>query len=378
MAPITTRRVAILGTRGIPAAHGGFETFAQRLSLWLIDRGWDVEVYCQNEGGDAPDNWRGVDLRHIRTKARGPLGTMEFDLRSVLKASARDQLILTLGYNTAIFSLLHRVKGAVNVVNMDGLEWKRSKWSWGVRQWFKVNERCATILSDHLIADHPRIADRLRNLTSKKPVTMIPYGSDPIVTADASHLGQFGIAPQEYALAIARIEPENQTLDMVRAFSAKPRGKKLMVLGALVPERYSYHAAVQAAAGPEVIFPGSIYEPPVVEALRRHALFYIHGHQVGGTNPTLVETLGAGCPVLAHGNEFNTWVAGPAQAYFSSYTELEEQITRLVQTPADCMRAMSDACRQRHAEDFRWDPILQKYEDVLLRLIEEKTNVRHA
>ena len=152
----------ILGTRGIPASHGGFETFAEDLALHLVGRGWDVTVYCQ-EHGDGPlveSHWQGVRLIHIPVPSTGSFSTIQFDWRSTRHAAREPGLALVLGYNTAFMSALYRFRRIPSVLNLDGLEWKRAKYNPLERAWFWVNERLAGWLSDHLIADHPEIARR--------------------------------------------------------------------------------------------------------------------------------------------------------------------------------------------------------------------------
>jgi len=358
-------RLAILGTRGIPAKHGGFETFAERLALHLAARGWAVTVACQAEdSGPHPASWQGVALRHHRPRSPGPLGTIEMDLRAALGTLRQADLALTLGYNTAMFGLLLRAAGIPHLMNMDGIEWQRAKWSRPVRGWFWLNERAARFAADHLVADHPQIAAHLARHTPASRITTIPYGADSVTAADPALLAPLGLAEGGHALAIARVEPENSLLEIVQGFSARPRGLKLVVLGRLDTARQAYHAAIRAAASAEVIFPGAIYDPAVVAALRLHARLHVHGHRVGGTNPSLVEALGAGNPVLAHDNPFNRWVAGPAMAYFRDAGDCATAFDRLLAPGAD-LHQMAEAARARHAEAFRWEDVLAAYEKLL-------------
>ena len=187
------------------------------------------------------------------------------------------------------------------VINMDGVEWRRQKWGGVAKAWFWINDWAGCWLGNHLVADHPEIKKHLATRVSASKITMIPYGSDRVDAADHSLIAPYGLTPDSYAILIARAEPENSILEVVRAWSRQPRGCKLVVLGRYFPD-HVYQRAVQAAASEEVTFPGAIYEKPVVQALRFHARFYVHGHQVGGTNPSLVEALGAGNAVLAHDN----------------------------------------------------------------------------
>ncbi len=362
------KRVVILGSRGLPPSHGGFESLVARLAPWLLQRGWSVKVYCQDETPEGgPKEWNGVSLVQVRTRTPGSLGSVEFDLRSTLRALDKETVVLTLGYNTAIFGLFYKLYGVTNVVNMDGLEWKRSKWSLPVRWWFWLNERAATKLASHMIADHPAIAERLERISKSAAFTMIPYGAEDVRGTDPAPLAKHGLVSGGYALVIARVEKENQILQIVRAFSRRERGIRLVVLGNLYPDVCPYHAAVRDAASPEVIFPGAIYDPATVATLREHAAFYLHGHTVGGTNPSLVEALGAGSPVVAHDNPFNRWVAGAEQVYFTDEADLDARMSELLAAP-ERLQAMSAESRRRHAENFQWEPVLQAYEQTLLEM----------
>lgn len=360
------RTVRILGTRGVPAAHGGFETFAEHLAPYLVARGWQVTVYCQRDGAGEifEDAWKGVRRVHIPVKQAGARSTIIFDWKSTLHAAREAGLVLTLGYNTAMFGAAYRLKGITNLINMDGIEWRRRKWSALERAWLYLNERAGCWLGDHLIADHPRIKAHLATRIAAAKITMIPYGSDRIESHDSSVLAQYGLRPNSYVMVIARPEPENSVLEIVAAFSRKPRGKKLVVLGTYNPDHVSYHKRVLEAAGSEVMFTGALYDKQVVSALRFHSLLYAHGHQVGGTNPSLVEAMGAGSAVLAHSNYFNHWVAGPGARYFDDEQECAEQFDAILSDPAEIER-MRKASHARHAAAFTWDKVLKDYEDLL-------------
>lgn len=356
----------VLGSRGVPAQHGGFETFAERLSLYLAGRGWEVVVYCQEDGGGpvVEDDWRGVRRVRIPVSVGGPLGTILFDWKSTWHAAGRPGLKLTLGYNTAVFCALYRLRGARNLINMDGIEWRRSKWGPAPRAWFYLNDWLGSWFGDHLVADHPRIADHLATRVRRDKITTIPYGADALGDVDPAPLEALGVAPGEFGIVIARPEPENSILEMVRAFSRRPRGSRLVVLGELQPARSAYHREIQAAASDEVIFPGAIYDAATVNALRRHSLLYLHGHQVGGTNPSLVEALGAGCPVLAHDNHFNRWVAGDAARYFAGEEGCAAHLDALLGDDAG-LAALRAAAEARHREAFTWEVVLRQYEELL-------------
>lgn len=371
------KHITILGIRGIPAEHGGFESFAQGLALYLVEQGWKVTVYCQKEGsaGISTSQWNGVDLVNISVSQSGPLSTFIFDWKSILHAAKTGGLMLTLGYNTAVFCAWFRIKGITNVMNMDGIEWKRQKWSFIFKAWFYINEKLGSWFSNHLVADHPEIKQHLTRNVAADKITVIPYGADDIQSAPLEPLAAFGLAAKEYGIIIARPEPENSILEIVKAFSAKPRGKKLVVLGTY-EDQHDYHRQVKAAASEEVMFVGAIYDGDVVGALRYYAAAYFHGHQVGGTNPSLVEAMGAGNAVVAHNNRFNKWVAGEQQFYFSDAKECAELLDRVFDSDAAAVGELNEhlndaanASHQRFKENFTWLSILQQYERLLEKYV---------
>ncbi|HJE23679.1 MAG TPA: DUF1972 domain-containing protein [Methylorubrum populi] len=363
--------VAILGTRGVPAAHGGFETLAERLALHLARRGWPVTVYCQHEVERVTrrfeiSQWRGVERVHVAVSQKGPAATLAFDAHCTLHAARRNAICLVLGYNGAVFLPLLRLRGRKVLTNMDGIEWRRPKWNGAVRSYFWVSEWIAAWTSHRLIADHPAIADHLATRRPRRSIATIPYGGDPVEKASTAPLAALGLVPDGYFVSIARIEPDNTILPIVRAFSRRRRGMRLVVVGQLDAGN-AYHRAVRAAAGDEVLFPGAIYDPVTVQALRFHARAYLHGHTVGGTNPSLVESLWAGNAVIAHANLYNAWTAGPAQFAFHDEDGLEAAIEHALHHPEQLGPAR-EAARRQAALHFEWGDVLARYEAELLAL----------
>lgn len=359
--------LTILGIRGVPAEHGGFETFAEYLCKYLVERNWKIVVYCQ-EDGNGPvyeSEWEGVKRIHIPVSQEGPLGTVIFDLRSILHSLKQNGIFLTLGYNTAIFNIFHRLFRKQNIINMDGIEWRRQKWGALAKAWFWLNERFGCWFGNQLVADHPRIEDHLATRVFRQKITMIPYGGLYVAAADRSKLAALNIEADDYSVVIARAEPENSVLEIVQGFSRKPRGHKLVVLGNY-SDNNSYHSAVKAAASDEVVFPGAIYDIDVVSALRFYARFYIHGHQVGGTNPSLVEALGAGNAVLAHDNPFNRWVAADGAEYFSGADGFSRLLEHLLDDEQQVAQMKRNSASQFDTR-FQWNSILEQYEALLLK-----------
>lgn len=364
------KTVWILGTHGVPACYGGFETAAEHIGRGLAKRGWRVVVYCQLPGRGPVmwDAWEGLERVKIHETRPGWLGTASFDLasiRHVLAYANSDDVCLTFGYNTGVFNVAQRLRRLPNVINMDGMEWTRRRWGLARQGVLLANERFAGHVGDIIIADHPHIAIYLRRHFGPKRVEIITYGAESCDDAPTDELSRLGLVPGEFATIVCRPIPENSVLEMVRAWSRRPRGHTLAVLGAY-DESNPYHAQVLHDATSEVRFLGAIYDPAIVRALRYHSSVYLHGHTVGGTNPSLVEAMAAHNAVIAHDNVYNTWVAGPDNAYFRSIDDLDRTISRLLADP-EARARMGRASFDRYLEEFTWDHITDLYEKALLR-----------
>ena len=370
----------ILGSRGIPSKHSGFETFAQDFALFLVNKGHEVTIYCQVEADEpaGEDMWRGIRRVNVPAGA-GSLGTIIFDWKTILLAMREKGVVLTLGYNTGVFNVLYRFIGMRNIMNMDGIEWKREKWSLPAKIWFWFNELAGARVANHLVADHPEIARHLETHTSSKKIATIPYGADAFTSAPVALIENYGLTPKGYYLIIARAEPENSILEIVRAYSSKPRGVPLVILGNYKREGTPYQNAVLDAAGPEIRFLQAIFDRDIVKSLRFYARAYFHGHRVGGTNPSLVESLAAGNAIIAHDNRFTHWVAGEGARFFTTEADISQIVDTLNADPAQ-LQAMEASSRKRHKEAFTQELILTAYEDLLLQFSPKdealKTHVR--
>ena len=374
--------IAIMGIRGVPAAHGGFETFAARLAPWLAASGWKVTVYCEEPVPCRPfeSDWHGVRRVHIGVGPDSAVNSVRFDWACIghfLRDPQRAPLVLTLGYNTAVFGLRLRAAGVTHVINMDGIEWARDKWGPFAKAWLYLNDWGGCLGASHLLADHPEIARHLQTRVAAPRISMIPYGTDLVDAADPTPLAALGLEPGRFMTVIARPEPENSVLEIVHAFSAKPRGCKLVVLGRLLPQDVAYHAEVVAAASAQVWFPGAIYDAGVLHALRLHGLAYLHGHTVGGTNPSLLEAMGAGNAVIAHGNKYNRWVARKGALYFTDSDTCAAAIERVLAEPG-LRERLGQANREAAAGRFSWPLVLSQYEMTMAALHARATGVVDA
>ncbi len=359
------KTIRILGIRGLPAAHGGFETFAEYLALYLVRKGWRVVVYCQDdgEGPIVEDVWEGVERVRIPVPDRGVATSIIFDWKAIRHAAMHQDLCLTLGYNTALFCARLRAAGIPNVINMDGIEWSRAKWGPAAKAWFWLNDWAGCWIGNHLVADHPEIKNHLCTRVRADKITTIAYGAEPIVDAPEDPVRALGLEPGRYLTLIARPEPENSILEVVSGFSRRARGLPLVILGQY-DKANPFHAKVLAAASQEVKFLGAIYDKRIVQSLRYHCAAYVHGHQVGGTNPSLVEALGAGNAVLAHDNRFNRWVAGEGARYFQGADEFDALVTSVLSDSTQ-LAGLKKAAEHRFRREFTWEKILRQYEALI-------------
>lgn len=364
------RTVRILGTHGIPAAYGGFETAAENIAYYLRDKGWRVIVYCQVGGSGTlvEDVFNGVERVIIPVNLPGWRGTSRFDWLPIAHACQFRDICLTFGYNTGMYNFRQRLLSIPNVINMDGIEWSRKRWGFVKQTILYVNERFAALYGNVLIADHPEIETYLWTRAPKRKVSMIAYGADPVKEMPAESIKALGLEPGGYMTLIARSIPENSILELVTGYSARRRHHKLVVLGKYDPQVDPFHRAVLDAASDEVVFAGPIYDKHAVQALRYHASAYLHGHTVGGTNPSLVEAMAAGNAVIAHNNRYNRWVAGEGGVYFDDAESVDRLVGELLANE-NRRKTLSQASLERFKERFTWEYIAGEYEKILLRYV---------
>jgi glycosyltransferase involved in cell wall biosynthesis len=360
------KTVRILGTHGVPANYGGFETAVENIARFLVAKGWRVVVYCQAEGKGAivEDVWHGIERVIIPVDLPGWRGTSKFDWLCIAHACQFRDVCLTFGYNTGIYNFRQRYHGIPNIINMDGIEWSRARWGLMKQGILYLNERFAALFGNHLIADHPEIEKYLWTRASRRKISTITYGAYPLQSAPKSAVEAMHLEPGRYVTLIARPIPENSIAELVQAFSARRRDHKLVILGKYLPEDDAYHRRVMANASNEVYFAGPIYDAATVQAIRFHAKAHLHGHTVGGTNPSLVEAMAAGNPLVAHDNKYNRWVAGGGALYFDTPKAADHQISLLL-SDEKLRQKLSSAVLQRFNEEFTWEKVAGQYEDLL-------------
>ncbi len=355
-------KLAILGSRGIPASYGGFETFAEELAVRLVKRGIEVTVYCEGgeEGGEA--TYQGVNLVHIRTPHLGPLTTIIFDLLCLWHARKAYDVVYMLGYATSIFCFIPRLWGSEVWINMDGVEWARSKWGALAKLWLRTMEAVAMWTPDKLIADADGILQHLQSRHVRHPpVSVIPYGAPVIkVAPDVGLLEEWQLTTGQYYLVVCRLEPENSVKEIVKGYLQSKSEHPLVIVGSIDPAT-EYVKELLLLNNTRTRFIGPVYDKRKLQALRFHAFAYFHGHTVGGTNPSLLEALGCGNLVAAHDNRFNREVAGGIATYFQNDHDIAECISRLEYCPQEQLSRVKTMAHERINNRYSWDRITDTY-----------------
>jgi len=362
-------RVAILGSRGIPARYGGYETLAEELAVRLVDRGWRVTVYCRSHFTPRHlERHLGVDLvvlptvrsKYLDTPVHALLSCLHLTLR---RPEVRADAALVLNSANALFVPLLSVAGVPVALHVDGIEKRRAKWGPPGRAVYALSERLACVVGDALVTDAEVIGRHYRERYGATSWS-IAYGVDPRPprpAAGESALARLGLAPRGYFLYVSRFEPENNPHRVVAAYREAGGDLPLVMVGG-APYASRFIASFQEGADPRVVFPGPVYGEGYRELLA-NALAYVHATEVGGTHPALVEAMGYGnCPLVNDAPE-NREVAGDAALWFraaepATLTALFDRVRR---DPAEALERGRRAAR-RAAERYSWEAVVDRYE----------------
>jgi glycosyltransferase involved in cell wall biosynthesis len=356
-------RIALLGTRGIPANYGGFETFAEEISVRLVARGHQVTVYCRER--HAEPIYQGVQLVYLPTIRHKYFDTLAHTFFSTLHLlTHRADVALYCNGANAIFTWAPRLFGVPVALNVDGIERKRKKWNRLAKAWYLVSEWLATFCPTAVITDARTIQDYYLERYGKRS-TFIPYGAELVKTAGTDALERLGLQPGNYFLYVSRMEPENHPLEVRQAFETLQTPMKLALIGD-APYAAEYIRRVRDTSDPRVVMPGAIYGEGYRE-LGVHCFAYVHATEVGGTHPALIEAMGRGNLVLYRDTPENTEVAGDAGIPFAP-----DELARKLQGLLEMSEADRQNLRQRAAARaqalYSWDAVTTAYEELLAKL----------
>ena len=359
-------KLAILGTRGIPANYGGFETFAEELATRLVARGHDVTVYGRSNNIRYPhDTYKGVRLVILPTIGTKHLDTVAHTFFSVLHAvPKRFDCMLICNAANALFGIVPRLTATPFALNVDGIERLRKKWGAAARAFYRVSEKLATIIPNAIVTDAEVIRDYYLKQYRTASV-MIVYGTECERVETTAILDAIDVRPREYFLYVSRLEPENNAHLVIEAFEKVETDKQLLIVGD-APYAQKYIERLKATPDPRIRFPGAIYGVGYRE-LQSHAFAYIQATEVGGTHPALIEAMGAANCVIAKDTPENHEVLADAGLFFRNAAELGRQIQL---TLADeSLVARLRLCAQNRAKaQYSWEAVTDSYERLFLEL----------
>ena len=365
---INIMNIAIVGTRGIPNNYGGFEQFAECLSKLLISKGHKVTVYNTHNHPYQNNSYEGVQIIHKYDpeKVIGTAGQFIYDLNCILDTRKRNfDIILQLGYtSSSIWGKLLPNKSKV-VTNMDGLEWKRTKYSRKVQKFLMYAEKLGVKYSDVLVADSIAIKNYLYKKYQKDPV-YIPYGSHVVESYSDDCLAEFKLAPCNYQMLVARLEPENSIEIILDGFVSSQTEDYFLVVGNHMT-KYGEFLKDKYSENKRIKFIGGIYDITLLNNLRYYSKLYYHGHTVGGTNPSLLEAMGSGAFICANDNQFNKYILGDDAVYFSNKQDVKEQI--IGYTDKNRNNIISNNFLKVR-ELYNWNKIVKQYEDLFIKALE--------
>ncbi|HEX2017251.1 MAG TPA: glycosyltransferase [Solirubrobacteraceae bacterium] len=368
-------RVAILGTRGIPASYSGFETAAEQLASRLAQRGHEVVVYCRPHVVDPTlREWRGARLVHLPTIRNKYLDTFTHTFLSALHAAHRlrpDVALFFIAGNSPMCLITRRAQ-IPTVINVDGLDSDRSKWPALAKAYLRFAERNAPRWSDRTLTDSHVVAEIYESRYHER-IGVVPYGVEDPGHSGTETLERLGLTPRKYVLFVGRLEPENNPHLLVDAFARIPAARahdlKLVVVGG-APYADDYIRQVRRKGDPRVVFPGYVFGRGYWE-LQRHAYLFCAPTEVGGTHPVILEALAAGNCVLVNDHAPNVETVGDAGITFAGargVDALTEQLERLLDDPE-----LVDEYRGRalqRAKLYSWDAVTDQYESLMRGVFE--------
>ena len=358
-------RLSILGTRGIPNNYGGFEKFASDFAAFMTERGHDVTVYCSSNHPYKSKVVGKVYLVHKNFPVwMGVCASLIYDF-SCLRHAVRQNLdiIMECGYTFVpwLFFFKKRIRKKI-VILLDGMEWKRKKWDIASRLFIRMCEYLAVYSGCTLVSDHKAVAQYYKDVYKRNTI-YLPFAVSLTFDYDDSCMEEYGIIAGTYALVIARAEPENNLEMIIRACLCAS-----FPLVLVTDYTYGYGKKLKKKyASPNIIFTGTIYDDAKKNSLRKYAAVYLHGHSVGGTNPSLLEAMASGCSIIAHDNVFNRHILENNATYFLHTDDLADVLIGYVK---EDKREKNRNNIEKIKRDYLIENVYPKYENYLREIVE--------
>ncbi|HNP24261.1 MAG TPA: DUF1972 domain-containing protein [Panacibacter sp.] len=363
-------KIAIVGTRGIPNNYGGFEQFAEYISVGLVQKGHDVTVYSPDFHNYGSETYLGVKIRKIYCPESkfGSFAHFIYDYLSLKDALKNNfDVIYEAGYGTSAPSMfLLNKRSPVFITNMDGLEWMRSKWNFLTKALMRSMERIAVKRSKYLIADNIGIQEYYKTSFGKDSF-YLPYGAELVESFDPAVLGEMGLTQNGFYVLIARLEPENNIETILDGFVASGSQLPFIVVGNHFTKYGAYLVDKYKHTGGLVRFAGSIYDKVKIDALRCFCQIYFHGHSVGGTNPSLLEAMAAKAFIISHDNSFNRTVLPEESVFFKNSADVAGYL-KDVGTLDGMRRRIIEGNLAKIKASYQWNLVIDAYEKLFKQL----------
>ena len=355
-------KVAIIGTVGIPAKYGGFETLVEQLVRNNSSDEIQYAVYCSKKSYD-DERWvyNGAKTEYVNLNANG-MQSVLYDIISLIKASRKSDAILILGVSGCSFLPVFRLFSKKKlIINIDGLEHRRDKWNKWAKRFLKFSEKKAVKYGDIIISDNKGIADYVNDEYGVNS-ELIAYGGDQVLqnlNQDECDdiLSSYGLRSKDYSLGICRIEPENNVHVVLEAYSKMP-DKKLVFIGNWQKSQYGKDLIKQYSKHHNIKLLPAQYDLKVLHALRTNCSFYLHGHSAGGTNPSLVEAMFFGVPIIAFDCVYNRESTEHKANYFKS----ADALISIISSDKINFEKNGEDMREIADRRYRWSTIARQYE----------------
>ena len=366
-------KIAIIGSRGYPYVYSGYETLIKELSERLVGRDCEVTVYChRNLFKEKPALVNGIKLVYVPTIETKSLSQLIHSFLSMSHAVVSDvDVIFAVNAANGPFGLISKIFRKRTAINVDGLEWLRPKWKGLGAIYFKTAARLSTILYDQIINDSDEMRKVYLNIFKKESV-VFAYGATVKKSEDPSLIQQWPITPKEYYLVVGRMIPDNNADIIVKGFLASNSTKKMVIVGDVF-YKDNYADALKALKDERLIFTGYVYDPEVLAALYHHCYVYVHGHEFGGTNPTMIKAMAYGCAILALNTVFNKEML--VNGLYGIYFEKNQEAVRQQINYADQYTKKIKKLRQNShlgiTNKYNWDCITDQYLEVFRQLAEK-------
>lgn len=375
-------KIAFISTRGIPNNYGGFEQFAEYLSVGLVKRGHEVVVYSPHFHPYKKTAYKGVRIKHIYSPEQwmgSSLGSFFYDFCSLKDALKREHfdIIYEAGYTSIVPAYIwfnvKSIKYPVFTTNMDGLEYKRSKFNKWVQKFLFWSEKTAVKHSHYLIADNEGIQEYYKDKYGKD-VDFLAYGAHIHEHYDESLLSEFGLIANSYALLIARLEPENNVEMIIKGYiNSIIQNKPLIVVGKTNTPHGQYLVKKYNDQS-KIKFIGGLYDFTKINSIRYFSSVYFHGHSVGGTNPSLLEAMASSCFILSHNNKFNKSVLKNDALYFDDKNSITQFLNNIDENIKAFKATFIENNLNRIREEYCWEKLITEHEKYFERILAETQN----